>query len=296
MIVGFFQSKSKTVAVCGSQPRFIAAGEEPNAGRRTQKGETPSPVSISGSGIAAGLGRNVTARHRRNITAGRLCVAGPRRLRLSRRAETSVRAFMPVSWARLRQHVCHHGCGAPAARTAPLATGASNLAARWRPANGRAVWAAARAWRRSCCQRCQARAVGSHHQQAPDRFWPRSTRCSRSAGCSNPRPAAPPSSDIGRHGRTRSMSTISSRGFLFGIIGTQAVPRVGAARPREAGERMRATRRTTSLRTIARQCRSSCRRSPAMPSTTRATHARHACATVTSVLADGAAAIPRPTG
>ena len=131
-----------------AQPRFIAAGEEPNAGRRTQKGETPSPVSISGSGIAAGLGRNVTARHRRNITAGRLCVAGPRRLRLSRRAETSVRAFMPVSWARLRQHVGHHGCRyrCPGGKDGAAGNWCKQPGTRaGGQANGRAVWAAARA-------------------------------------------------------------------------------------------------------------------------------------------------------
>ena len=120
----------------------------PNAGRRTQKGETPSPVSLSGSGIAAGLGRNITARHRRNITAGRLCVAGPRRLRLSRRAETSVRAFMPVSWARLRQHVGHHGCRyrCPGGKDGAAGNWCKQPGTRaGGQANGRAVWAAARA-------------------------------------------------------------------------------------------------------------------------------------------------------
>ena len=153
-----------------------------------KKEKRPRPSRFQAAALppgSAATSRPATAATSRPAVS---CVAGPRRLRLSRRAETSVRAFMPVSWARLRQHVPPRlPLQTPAARTAPLATGASNLARAGGQANDRAVWAAAHATGVARALASGARRARVGRQSSPAGARPALGRESPSVSSTRPR-------------------------------------------------------------------------------------------------------------
>ena len=195
MIVGFFQTKSKTVAVCGCAATLYWRGTRMQDDA-PKKEKRPRPSRFQAAALppgSAATSRPATAATSRPAVSAWRALAGSASAGgLKHPSVRSCQSAGPVCGSTSATTAA--ATDAPAARTAPLATGASNLVRALAAKRMIEPYGLRRARPASLVLSPAvpgARAsAGSHRQQAPDRrFWPRESPSVSSRGLSATRAA-----------------------------------------------------------------------------------------------------------